>query len=97
MGIEVRFVDAEDPASFEQVMDGNTRAFFCETVSNVCIHVKYHLSKQNDTIHRYEIHLSYFFVIPSTVSLPKPALEVCDLETIADVAHSHGLPVIVEN
>ena len=42
-------------------------------------------------------YISHTFVIPSTVSLPKPALEVCDLETIADVAHSHGLPVIVDS
>lgn len=59
-GIEVRFVDAEDPANFELAMDENTRAFFCESVSN-------------------------------------PALEICDLEEIANGAHRHGLPLIVDS
>lgn len=35
LGIEVRFIDAEDPENFVRAMDDNTRAFFCETVSNV--------------------------------------------------------------
>eukprot|EP00545_Synedropsis_sp_CCMP1620_P005288 CAMPEP_0119030580 /NCGR_PEP_ID=MMETSP1176-20130426/41100_1 /TAXON_ID=265551 /ORGANISM="Synedropsis recta cf, Strain CCMP1620" /LENGTH=443 /DNA_ID=CAMNT_0006986951 /DNA_START=1462 /DNA_END=2793 /DNA_ORIENTATION=+ len=34
MGIEVRFVDGEDPNNFAAVADENTRAFFCESVSN---------------------------------------------------------------
>lgn len=34
LGIEVRFVDSNDPASFEAAADKKTRAFFCETVSN---------------------------------------------------------------
>lgn len=35
LGIEVRFIDAEDPENFVRAMDDKTRAFFCETVSNV--------------------------------------------------------------
>ncbi|KAL7511113.1 hypothetical protein ACHAXN_008811 [Cyclotella atomus] len=59
-GIDVRFVDAEDPHNFVRAMDNNTRAFFCETVSN-------------------------------------PSLEICDLETIATLAHEKGVPVIADS
>jgi len=59
-GIEVRFIDAEDPSNFEKAMDDKTRAFFCESVSN-------------------------------------PALEICDLDVISELAHKHGLPVIVDS
>ena len=34
LGIEVRFVDSNDPANFAAAVDENTRAFFCESVSN---------------------------------------------------------------
>ena len=60
LGIEVRFVDSNDPSNFAAAADDNTRAFFCETVSN-------------------------------------PALEVSDLQAIADSAHSIGLPLIVDS
>ena len=60
LGIEVRFVDSNDPQNFAQAIDGKTRALFCETVSN-------------------------------------PALEVTDLQAVADVAHAHGLPLIVDS
>ena len=59
LGIGVRFVDSTAPASFAAVIDSNTRALFCETVSN-------------------------------------PALEVTDLEAVADVARAHGLPLVVD-
>ncbi len=59
MGIDVSLVDSTDPANFEAAIDDNTRALFCETVSN-------------------------------------PALEVADLEAIAEIAHKHGLPLIVD-
>ena len=39
MGIEVRFVDAEDPDNFERAMDEKTRAFFCESVSNPALEI----------------------------------------------------------
>ena len=38
-GIEVRFVDAEDPQNFERAMDDKTRAFFCESVSNPALEI----------------------------------------------------------
>jgi O-acetylhomoserine (thiol)-lyase len=60
LGIEVRFVDSNDPANFAAAADDKTRAFFCESVSN-------------------------------------PALEISDLEAIADAAHSLGLPLIVDS
>ena len=60
LGIEVRFVDSNDPANFAAAIDDKTRALFCESVSN-------------------------------------PALEVTDLAAVADVAHSHGLPLIVDS
>lgn len=59
LGIEVRFVDSNDPANFAAAADDKTRAFFTETVSN-------------------------------------PALEVADLQAIADEAHKLGLPLVVD-
>ena len=60
LGIEVRFVDSNDPAAFAAAADDKTRAFFTETCSN-------------------------------------PALELADLEAIADEAHAIGLPLIVDD
>ncbi|MGA0846007.1 MAG: aminotransferase class I/II-fold pyridoxal phosphate-dependent enzyme, partial [Luteolibacter sp.] len=60
LGIEVRFVDSNDPQQFLAAADEKTRAFFCETVSN-------------------------------------PALEVSDIQAIADLAHGIGLPLIVDS
>ena len=34
MGIEVRFADYRDPASFAQLIDGRTKAVYCETIGN---------------------------------------------------------------
>jgi O-acetylhomoserine (thiol)-lyase len=39
LGIEVRFVDSNDPANFVAAADDKTRAFFCETVSNPALEV----------------------------------------------------------
>ncbi len=33
-GIEVRFADYRDPSSFEKLIDGRTRAVFCESIGN---------------------------------------------------------------
>ncbi len=60
LGIEVRFVDSNDPAAFAAAADDKTRAFFCESVSN-------------------------------------PALEISDIEAIANIAHGLGLPLIVDS
>lgn len=60
LGITVKFVDSQDPNAFAEAIDENTRALFCESVSN-------------------------------------PALEVTDIEAVANVAHDHGLPLIVDS
>ncbi|REK12284.1 MAG: aminotransferase class I/II-fold pyridoxal phosphate-dependent enzyme, partial [Actinobacteria bacterium] len=60
IGIEVRFVDGDDPAEFEALIDDRTRGVYLETIGN-------------------------------------PRFNVPDIPTIADVAHKHGLPVIVDN
>ncbi len=60
LGIEVRFVDSRDPASFEGVIDENTRLIYTESIGN-------------------------------------PANNVDDFQAIADIAHSHGIPFVVDN
>ncbi len=59
-GIEVRFADYRDPQAFEKLIDGKTKAVFCESVGN-------------------------------------PLGNVTDFEKLAEVAHKHGVPVIVDN
>ena len=59
-GIEVRFADHSDPASFEKLIDERTRAVFCESVGN-------------------------------------PLGNVTDFGALAEIAHRHGLPLIVDN
>ena len=39
LGIEVRFVDSQDPSAFSAAADDKTRAFFTETVSNPALEV----------------------------------------------------------
>jgi O-acetylhomoserine (thiol)-lyase len=39
MGIEIRFVDGNDPQNFANAMDDKTRAFFCESVSNPALEI----------------------------------------------------------
>lgn len=39
LGIEVRFVDSQDPRQFADAIDDNTRALFCETVSNPALEI----------------------------------------------------------
>ena len=39
LGIEVRFVDSNDPENFGRAIDGRTRALFCETVSNPALEI----------------------------------------------------------
>ena len=58
-GLKVNFVDANDPDAFAAAINDNTKALFCETLSN-------------------------------------PACDVTDIEAVADVAHAHGLPLIVD-
>jgi O-acetylhomoserine (thiol)-lyase len=59
-GIDVRFADASDPASFEKLIDGRTRAIFCESIGN-------------------------------------PLGNVTDFAALAEIAHKHGVPLIVDN
>ena len=59
-GIEVRFADHRDPASFEPLIDERTKAVFCESVGN-------------------------------------PLGNVTDFERLAEIAHRHGVPLIVDN
>ena len=60
MGIEVRFADYKDPASFAQFIDDRTKAIYCESVGN-------------------------------------PLGNVTDIAALASVAHTHGIPLIVDN
>ena len=39
LGIEVRFVDSNDPENFATAIDGKTRALFCESVSNPALEI----------------------------------------------------------
>ncbi|HRE18542.1 MAG TPA: aminotransferase class I/II-fold pyridoxal phosphate-dependent enzyme, partial [Rhodocyclaceae bacterium] len=59
-GLEVRFADYADPASFEKLIDGKTKALYCESVGN-------------------------------------PLGNVTDFERLAEIAHRHGIPLIVDN
>ncbi|MDX7986923.1 bifunctional O-acetylhomoserine aminocarboxypropyltransferase/cysteine synthase [Xenorhabdus sp. 12] len=60
MGIETRFVDHNDMAAIEALIDGKTKALFCESITN-------------------------------------PAGHIIDIQGMADVAHRHGIPLIVDN
>jgi O-acetylhomoserine (thiol)-lyase len=59
-GIEARFGDYRDPASFEPLIDAKTKALFVESLGN-------------------------------------PQGNVTDLQRFADMAHRHGVPLIVDN
>ncbi len=59
-GIEVRFADYRDPNAFEGLIDGRTKAIYCESVGN-------------------------------------PLGNITDFEPLAEIAHRHGVPLIVDN
>ena len=59
-GIEIRFADHRDPASFARLIDGKTKAIFCESIGN-------------------------------------PLGNITDFERLAEIAHEHGIPLIVGN
>src|SRR5467141_3333957 len=59
-GVTVRFAASDRPENIEKLIDGDTRAVYCETVGN-------------------------------------PAGNICDIEALAQVAHAHGVPLIVDN
>jgi OAH/OAS sulfhydrylase len=60
LGIEVRFVDGDDPEEFERLIDDKTRGVYLETIGN-------------------------------------PRFNIPDIPAIAEIAHKHGVPVIVDN
>lgn len=59
-GIEVRFADGDNAASFAELIDSKTKAIFCESIGN-------------------------------------PLGNIIDLKALADIAHQHGVPLIVDN
>ncbi len=59
-GIDVRFADARNPASFAPLIDERTKAIYVESIGN-------------------------------------PLGNVTDIAAIAEVAHAHGVPLIVDN
>ncbi len=60
MGIEVRFVDPENLDTMAALIDGRTKAVYCESLGN-------------------------------------PAGNILDIEKVAEIAHAHGIPLIVDN
>jgi len=60
IGLQVRFADYRDPASFAALIDERTKAIYCESIGN-------------------------------------PLGNVTDLAALAEVAHAHGIPLIVDN
>ena len=59
-GIDVRFADYRNPGAFEGLIDGRTKAIYCESVGN-------------------------------------PLGNITDFEKLAEIAHRHGVPLIVDN
>ncbi|SDC40663.1 O-acetylhomoserine (thiol)-lyase [Pelagirhabdus alkalitolerans] len=59
-GINVKFVDPEDPEAFESAITDQTKAVFGEIIGN-------------------------------------PNLHVFDVERVSEIAHDHGIPLIIDN
>jgi len=59
-GVEARMVSHDDFEGFENAIDENTKAVFCESIGN-------------------------------------PAGNIVDMERLAEIAHKHGIPLIVDN
>jgi len=59
-GIEARFAENDSAEAIEKLIDGNTRAVFCESIGN-------------------------------------PAGNICDIAALAEAAHRHGVPLVVDN
>jgi len=65
LGIEVRFVDSNNPENFAAAADDKTRAFFCETVSNPALEIS-DLSAIADSAHSLGLPL----IVDSTFTTP---------------------------
>jgi O-acetylhomoserine (thiol)-lyase len=65
LGIEVRFVDSNDPGNFAKAADEKTRAFFCESVSNPALEIS-DLTAIADSAHSLGLPL----IVDSTFSTP---------------------------
>lgn len=65
MGIEVRFADPRDPASFAPLIDGRTKAVFCESVGNPLGNVT-DIAALADVAHASGVPL----IVDNTVSTP---------------------------
>ena len=59
-GIATRFANSDDPATFEALIDGKTKAIFAESLGN-------------------------------------PRGNITDIAALAEIAHRHGVPLIVDN
>ena len=64
-GIHVRFVDGSDPKAFAAAADENTRAFFCESVSNPSLQI-FDIEAIADEAHAIGVPL----IVDSTFSTP---------------------------
>ena len=60
LGITVRFAAGDAPDDLAALIDGDTRALFCESIGN-------------------------------------PAGNICDIAALAETAHAHGVPLVVDN
>ena len=60
LGINVKFVDGDDPEEFEKLIDSKTKALYVESIGN-------------------------------------PRLNVPDIKSLANIAHKHGIPLVVDN
>ena len=65
LGIQVRFVDSNDPENYARAIDGRTRALFCEAVSNPALEIA-DLAKIAGIAHAHGLPL----VVDSTFSTP---------------------------
>jgi len=65
LGIEVKFVDSQNPDEFAAAIDDNTRALFCESVSNPALEVT-DLAAVADVAHARGLPL----IVDSTFSTP---------------------------
>ena len=59
-GVEARFAKSERAEDLAPLIDGSTRALYCESIGN-------------------------------------PAGNICDIAALAELAHAHGVPLIVDN